>query len=179
MRKVFTALALAVLALAGSAAPAQAQAHRNGPEWPAAYGALPQQAPVATFSNNQNTVRCGVYTIEGRDFVKCLSFVDTMPGHQCYKRGQVNAMMLGTGDAWNCANKNDFAGAPAMGPLQFRRINNVIVFSDHAGNFIIGDRWFNRVIRVGTIGDIAVDRGKIIAFNSPLRGSSLPAGSSL
>lgn len=110
--------------------------------------------------------------------MKRLSFVDTTPSHQCHRRGQVNAMMLGTGHAWNCADRNDFAGAPAMGPLQFRRINNTLVFSDHAGNFMIGDRQFNRVIRVGTIGDIYADRGRVIAFNSPFRGSSIPAISS-
>lgn len=178
MRKYLTATLMAILALAGTAAPSAHAQPRPGAEWPAAYGKLPAQAPVATFSNSQNTVRCGVYTIGGHDFVKCLSFVDTMPGHQCHRRGQVNAMMLGTGDAWNCADRNDFVGAPAMGPMQFRRINNTLVFSDHAGNFLIGDRQFNRVIRVGTVGDIYADRGRVIAFNSPLRGSSVPAGSS-
>ncbi|MDK8625611.1 hypothetical protein [Corynebacterium appendicis] len=108
-----------------------------------------------------------------------MSTVDTMPGHQCHRRGQVNSMILGSGDAWNCANRNDFAGAPPMGPLQFRFYGNVFVFSDIRGNFLIGDRQFNRVIRVGTIGDIYAEHGRIIAFNSLLKGLVLPRGSSI
>lgn len=181
MRKHLAAAALGVLALAGgviSPATAHAQYYRSGPEWPADYGQLPAQAPVATFANRADTVRCGVYTVEGQDFVKCLSFVDTMPGHMCSRHGQVNSMMLGTADAWNCANPGDFAGAPTMGPLQVRRISNTYVFSDLSGNFLIGDRDFNRVIRVGTIGDIYADQGRVLAFNSPLRGSSIGSSGS-
>ncbi|OFT59043.1 hypothetical protein HMPREF3151_02675 [Corynebacterium sp. HMSC05H05] len=52
-------------------------------EWPAAHGALPAQPPYATFANQQDTVRCGVYAINVQDFIHCLSLVDTMPGLMC------------------------------------------------------------------------------------------------
>lgn len=148
-------------------------------EWPAAHGALPAQAPYATFANNQDTVRCGVYNVDGQDFVHCLSLVDTMPGHMCATQGKANAMNLGKGDAWDCADRNAFAGAPKIGNLQVRRYGTTFVASDTKGNFFIGDQGLNRIIRVGEINDIYADRGRIIAFNSKLRGSSIPALSSI
>lgn len=179
-RGILAALtATAALAAGTSTASANEGFNPRGVEWPAAHGALPAQAPYATFANNQDTVRCGVYNVDGQDFVHCLSLVDTMPGHMCAGQGKANAMNLGKGDAWDCADKNAFAGAPKIGNLQVRRYGTTVVASDTKGNFFIGDRGLNRIIRVGEINDIYADRGRIIAFNSKLRGSSIPAMSSI
>lgn len=174
--------ALSCLAAPGAQAVTQVSSspfNPRGVDWPADYAKLPAQAPVATFSNGAGTARCGVYNVDGQSFVKCLSTVDSMPGHMCSQRGQVNAMLLGTGDAWDCANPNDFAGAPPIGPLQVRRFGDIVVYSDARNNFIVGYANLTRAVRVGEINDIYLDRGRIQAFNSPLRGSSIPAGSSL
>lgn len=183
--RTFTRGALAALAATAALAAGTTTASANegfnprSVEWPAAHGALPAQAPYATFANNQDTVRCGVYNVDGQDFVHCLSLVDTMPGHMCAGQGKANAMNLGKGDAWDCADRNAFAGALKMGNLQVRRYGTTFVASDTKGNFFIGDRGLNRIIRVGEINDIYADRGRIIAFNSKLRGSSIPAMSSI
>ena len=183
--RTFTRGALAALAATAALAAGTSTASANegfnprGVEWPAAHGVLPAQAPYATFANNQDTVRCGVYNVVGQDFVHCLSLVDTMPGHMCAGQGKANAMNLGKGDAWDCADRNAFAGAPKIGNLQLRRYGTTFVASDTKGNFFIGDQGLNRIIRVGEINDIYADRGRIIAFNSKLRGSSIPAMSSI
>lgn len=173
----------AATALAAGASSASADQglgfNPRGVEWPAAHGALPAQAPYATFANQQDTVRCGVYNVQGQDFVHCLSLVDTMPGHMCAGQGKANAMNLGKWDAWDCADTNAFAGAPKMGNLQLRRYGSTFVASDTRGNFFIGDRGLSRVIHVGEINDIYADHGRVIAFNARLRGSSIPAGSSI
>ncbi|GAB3075282.1 hypothetical protein [Corynebacterium aquatimens] len=186
MRKFIAAFAAAVTVLAGaSTATATASEWKpawnpRGVEWPAGYRQLPKVAPHTAFSNPQNTVRCGVYEFDGQTFVQCLSLVDTMPGHQCnQKYGEANAMNSVTGDAWNCLPKNTFNGAPAMGPLQVRYYGNQFVFSDPAGNFFIGDRGLNRVIRVGTVNDVFVQDRHINGLPPALRGSSIPAGSSI
>lgn len=170
----------ALLAGTGTAAAWSTPWNPGGVEWPAAYRQLPAQAPYATFSNQQNTARCGVYKIDGQDFVQCISLVDRMPGHQCNaKYGEANAMNSVTWDAWNCLPKNTFAGAPAMGNLQVRRYGSQFVATDARGNFFIGDRGLNRVIRVGEINDVYIADRQVTAFNSRLRGSSVPQGSSL
>ena len=152
----------------------------RGVEWPADYRQLPAQAPIATFSNQQDTARCGVYNIDGQEFIQCISLVDRMPGHQCdEKYGEANAMNSVTGDAWNCLPKNTFAGAPAMGNLQFRRYGAQFVATDRKGNFYIGDRGLNRVVRVGEINDVFIADRQITGFDARLRGSSIPAGSSI
>lgn len=171
--------ATAALAAGTTIASANEGFNPRGVEWPAAHGALPAQAPYATFANNQDTVRCGVYNVDGQDFVHCISLVDTMPGHMCAGQGKANAMNLGKGDAWDCADRNAFAGAPKMGNLQLHRYGTTFVASDTKGNFFIGDWGLSRIIRVGEINDIYADRGRIIAFNSKLRGSSIPAMSSI
>lgn len=179
-RGVLAALAAtAALAAGTSTASANEGFNPRGVEWPAAHGALPAQAPYATFANSQDTVRCGVYNVDGQDFVHCVSLVDTMPGHMCAGQGKANAMNLGKGDAWDCADRNAFAGAPKIGNLQVHRYGTTFVASDTKGNFFIGDRALNRVIRVGEINDIYADRGRVIAFNSKLRGSSIPPMSSI
>ena len=184
LKKITATVAAALAAIAGTAT---AAAQPAGPgfnprniEWPAAYRGPPAQKPYATFANQNDTVRCGAYNVTGQDFIHCISLIDTMPGHQCNQRyGQANAMNLGKWDAWDCADKNAFAGAPTMGNLQLRRYGSTFAATDHKGNVFIGDRALNRVIRVGEINDIYADYGKIRAFNSPLRGSSIPTGSSL
>lgn len=172
--KTFSRIAAAAVAATSVLAPAAGAA-----EWPAGYRQLPAQAPYATIANQQDTVRCGVYNVGGKDFVHCLSLVDTMPGHQCRERyGQANAMNLGKGDAWDCADTNAFAGAPKMGNLQVRAFGDAVVASDARGNFYVADRGLKRVIRVGEVNDIYADGGHVLAFDSPLRGSSYPTGSS-
>ena len=171
--------ATAALSAGATSASANEGFNPRGVELPAAHGALPAQPPYATFANQQDTVRCGVYAIDGQDFIHCLSLVDTMPGHMCAGQGKANAMNLGKWDAWDCADTNAFAGAPKMGNLQLRRYGTTFVASDTKGNFFIGDRELSRIIRVGEINDIYADRGRIIAFNSKLRGSSIPAMSSI
>lgn len=174
-----TLAATAALAAGTSTASASEGFNPRNVEWPAAHGALPAQAPYATFANQQDTVRCGAYNIDGQDFIHCISLIDTMPGHMCAGQGKANAMNLGKWDAWDCADTNAFAGAPKMGNLQLRRLGTTFVASDTKGNFFIGDRGLSRIIRVGEINDIYADRGRVIAFNSRLRGSSIPAMSSI
>ena len=82
-----TLAATAALAAGTSTASASEGFNPRNVEWPAAHGALPAQPPYATFANQQDTVRCGVYTIDGQDFIHCLSLVDTMPGHMCAGQG--------------------------------------------------------------------------------------------
>ena len=176
-RRITSVLAAALIAAATTLAPTASAVtpvspspfNPRGVAWPADYGQLPAQTPVATFANNAGTARCGVYNVDGQHFVKCLSFIDSMPGHMCINRSQVNAMILGTGDAWDCANRDDFAGAPAIGPLQVRRFGDVIVYSDARNNFTIGYSNFSRAIRVGEVND---------RFE-PLAGSSLSSLSSM
>ncbi|WP_175935457.1 hypothetical protein [Corynebacterium sp. Marseille-P4321] len=182
MKKLLATItaAAALVAGTGTATAWSTPWNPGGVEWPAAYRQLPKQAPYATFSNVQNTARCGVYNINGQDFVQCISLVDRMPGHQCNaKYGEANAMNSVTWDAWNCLPKNTFAGAAPMGNLQMRRYGSQVVFTDHRGNFYIGDRGLNRMMRVGEINDMFIQDRKVTGFNSPIRGSSIPRGSSL
>lgn len=184
LKKIAATAAAALAIVAGTttaaANPAGPAFNPRNVEWPGGYRQLPAQKPYATFANQQDTVRCGVYNVNGQDFIHCISLVDRMPGHQCNERyGQANAMNLGKWDAWDCADKNAFAGAPKMGNLQLRYYGSTFAATDHKGNVFIGDRGLNRVLRVGEINDIYADRGTILAFNSRLRGSSIPAGSSL
>lgn len=177
MRKLTAALLTATAALACLPT---ASGQTPTPTWPAEYRQLPAQAPYATFSNQQDTARCGVYNIDGQDFIQCISLVDRMPGHMCNQRyGEANAMNSVASDAWNCLPKNSFAGAPAMGNFQLRHFGSQFVATDSKGNFFIGDRGLNRVIRVGEINDIYIDNRRVIGFNSRINGSSIPAGSSI
>lgn len=181
----FIAILTAALALIAGSGTATASEWRppwnpGGVDWPANYRQLPKQPPYATFSNLQNTVRCGVYEFSGQTFIQCISLVDRMPGHPCNGRyNEANSMNSVTGDAWGCLPKNSFQGAPPMLPLQFRHYGNQFVFSDLTGNFYIGDRGLNRVIRVGVINDLFIDNRQFTAFNSILRGIRVPVGSSV
>ena len=66
-----------------------------------------------------------------------------------------------------------------MGNFQLRHFGSQFVATDSKGNFFIGDRGLNRVIRVGEINDIYIDNRRVIGFNSRINGSSIPAGSSI
>lgn len=184
MRKILATVMVAAALVAGTGTATAGEWkpawNPRGVDWPADYRQLPAQPPIATFSNQQNTARCGVYNIEGQEFIQCISLVDRMPGHQCNaKYGEANAMNSVTGDAWNCLPKNTFQGAPAMGNLQIRRYGAQFVATDWKGNFFIGDRGLNRVLRVGEINDVYIQDRQVTAFNSRINGSSIPVGSSI